>query len=59
MLFPLVLIVIGIYMILEKQGIIGGDIWTYVFGVVFILAGLCFFLKKGYGCCGIGKKDKK
>ena len=59
MLFPLVLIVIGMFIIMEKLGMIRGDVWTYVFGVILILAGLCFFLKKGHGCCGIGKKEKK
>lgn len=59
MLFPLILIVIGIFIIMERLGMIVGDVWIYVFGVALILAGLTFFLKKGQGCCGIGKKDKK
>jgi len=60
MFFPIILIIIGMLVILEKAGVVTGDFWGYVWGAAIVLVGLSFLMhKKGHWCCGSGKTDNK
>jgi hypothetical protein len=41
------LVLVGVLMLLERLGIIYGDVWEYVFPIALIALGVSFMVKKG------------
>ena len=62
MLFGLILVIIGVLLLLQNMGLIGGNFWDYLWPIVIILIGLSFLKKKegnGSWCnCFFHKKKK-
>lgn len=62
MIFGLILIIVGILVLMQYFGVITGDVWPVVWGVVIIVIGLAAVIKtgnqKGWPCCGGSRKDK-
>jgi len=56
MFFGAVLIVIGVVFLLQNLGVISASVWSVIWPVLIILAGVSFLSKKNGNCCW-WKKD--
>ena len=53
MFFAIILIILGLFLLLNAMGIIVGNFWGFFWAIVFILIGLRMMMKRGNGpMCG-------
>ena len=60
-MFGLFLVIIGIVLLLQEMGLIGGDFWGYLWAIFVILFGFSLMDKGHSKCCSWSflKTDKK
>ena len=59
MFFAFALIIIGFLLILEKLGIITGDVWGWIWPILILVLGVSLLMKKNVCCQPEEKKEKK